>query len=312
MATADLGKVRGQSAYEAWLAQGHTGTIDDFLNRTTLPTMSDTQAGVAKLGRGLYIDDGTLNVTGFIPHIDDDVDWSEIKAMCQQHQLPVGTIITSTWYDTVNGVLYDFPWIVADNRVMKDEDGIDHTGSILIAKYSPARDVQFDAGNKAIWGTSDIRLWLNSDGAAGQWWTPQIESDTEPAWAAGMPGFLREIPQDMRDVILPVQIETNQSGTTVDTMWLPSYSQVYCSSTSEQGSLEWFSSLCQQAGFASPTTSNVPARIITKIDAKNTGNNTWTRSYYNTTSAYYLTATGGRANNYANTSYRSLPACFIG
>lgn len=57
---------------------------------------------------------------------------------------PIGTELVCGY--TVDGVTYDFPWVVLDNdRDCEHEDGSTHQGLWLGAKYATVEDIQFDA-----------------------------------------------------------------------------------------------------------------------------------------------------------------------
>ena len=98
-----------------------------------------------------------------------------------------------------------------------------------------------DKGNNR-WSVSNIRQWLNSDGAAGSWWTAQHEYDAPPTSgnvsdAAGAyadaPGFLAGFSADVLQHFTDITNTTNLNNvdgggteTTVDKVFLPSSTEM--------------------------------------------------------------------------------------
>ena len=98
-----------------------------------------------------------------------------------------------------------------------------------------------DKGNNR-WSVSNIRQWLNSDGAAGSWWTAQHEYDEAPTSgnvsdAAGAyadaPGFLAGFSADVLQHFTDITNTTNLNNvdgggteTTVDKVFLPSSTEM--------------------------------------------------------------------------------------
>ena len=92
------------------------------------------------------------------------------------------------------------------------------------------------------WSVSNIRQWLNSDGAAGSWWTAQHEYDEAPTSgnvsdAAGAyadaPGFLAGFSADVLQHFTDITNTTNLNNvdgggteTTVDKVFLPSSTEM--------------------------------------------------------------------------------------
>ena len=92
------------------------------------------------------------------------------------------------------------------------------------------------------WSVSNIRQWLNSDGAAGSWWSAQHEYDAPPTSgnvsdAAGAyadaPGFLAgfsaDILQhftDINNITVLCNADGGGSETTVDKVFLPSSTEM--------------------------------------------------------------------------------------
>lgn len=85
---------------------------------------------------------------------------------------------------------------------------------------------------------SAIRQFLNSDEAAGAWWSPQNPFDRTPQQLASMRGFMAGLPADFLGMVNKVKITTalntvsdSQIGTSesyYDKFFLPSLEEEYC------------------------------------------------------------------------------------
>ena len=100
---------------------------------------------------------------------------------------------------------------------------------------------RIDFGNNR-WSVSNIRQWLNSSGAANSWFTPQHEYDAPPTSGnvsradgayADAPGFLAgfssEVLQhftDITNITALCNADGGGSETTVDKVFLPSYTEM--------------------------------------------------------------------------------------
>lgn len=85
------------------------------------------------------------------------------------------------------------------------------------------------------WSQSALRQRLNSEAAAGAWWTPQNEWDRPPAQAATLAGFLAGYAEDVRRHFKPIKVVTvannadgNAEDVTYDRVFLSSLEQMYC------------------------------------------------------------------------------------
>ena len=162
----------------------------------------------------------------------------------------VGNIITlGKRHDTGDPI----EWIVA--HVMEDGN------KILITKDKYA-DMMFDAiepnnpiedrmclGNNR-WSVSNLRQWLNSDKPANEWYIPAHEYDVAPDYI-DQNGFLFNFSEEEKHLIVPkTNIQVVPSGdkdgstdVTVDTVWLPSYTEYFGSENDdimEGEQFEWF------------------------------------------------------------------------
>lgn len=87
------------------------------------------------------------------------------------------------------------------------------------------------------WWKSAYRQYLNSDAAAGGWWTPQDEWDMKPDQADTVPGFLAGFSDDFKAALTRVKVVTygnivtddGSAMVTYDKIFLPSLQEIYCS-----------------------------------------------------------------------------------
>lgn len=85
------------------------------------------------------------------------------------------------------------------------------------------------------WKESAIRQWLNSDGAAGTFWTPQTVYDRPPNWNSSTAGWMKDMDADFLEVVAPVKLTTarntvNEGGgsdVTIDKFYFPSRPNLY-------------------------------------------------------------------------------------
>lgn len=85
------------------------------------------------------------------------------------------------------------------------------------------------------WKTSALRQYLNSDAAAGEWWTAQDEWDIAPDQLKTKPGFLTGVPADMLAVIKKSKIITytntvqdgGEADVTYDLFFIPSLEEIH-------------------------------------------------------------------------------------
>ena len=86
------------------------------------------------------------------------------------------------------------------------------------------------------WSQSAIRQWLNSDAAAGAWWTQQNGWDRPVAQATTLQGFMAGLTEEMKNIIEPVDVvtalntvegNTETTETTQDRFFFPSLQEMY-------------------------------------------------------------------------------------
>lgn len=87
------------------------------------------------------------------------------------------------------------------------------------------------------WYKSAYRQYLNSDAAAGGWWTPQDDWDMKPDQADTVPGFLAGFSDDFKSALTRTKVVTygntvtddGSAVATYDKIFLPSLQEIYCS-----------------------------------------------------------------------------------
>lgn len=178
------------------------------------------------------------------------------------------------------------------------------------------------------WSQSAMRQWLNSEAAAGAWWTPQNDWDRPPAEAATLRGFLAGCTADFLSILEPVEVVTalntvegydTDRETTIDRIFLPSLEQMYINpqlSGAEGEYWDYYKELAEEAGLPGKFQryQTYPILITYSVDAHSSAvhirvrsairggaNNTW------------LVYASGTVNNayYAYYAHRGCPACKI-
>ena len=178
------------------------------------------------------------------------------------------------------------------------------------------------------WSESAIRQYLNSDAAAGAWWSAQNGWDRPPAVAATMRGFLAGCSDDFKATIQPVEVVTalntvegfdHTTETTHDKIFLPSLQEMYVSpqlAGVEGEDWDYFKELAEEAGltgkFAQGGT--YPILISYRIDSQTSPVYVWLRSAYRGTAySAWCVSSSGYVIYYYSASYacRGCPACKI-
>lgn len=79
------------------------------------------------------------------------------------------------------------------------------------------------------WSLSNIRQWLNADGAGGEWYVESHDYDACSTTTKNRAGFLNEFTEAERGIIIPEEhtmllptVDGGGTETVVDTVWLPS------------------------------------------------------------------------------------------
>ena len=278
-----------------------------------------------------------------------------------QDYFRIGDQIMTTYTDT-NGNTYDCPFdVVAFKTATTLESGITVPSMVLQMHYATHEEIQFDApesnrpaeqdyqGQIAQYGwnrylMSAIRQWLNSDKAAGEWWTAQHEYDAAPTQASTVNGFMRGLPADFLAMLKPVKVETcrnyrdpdtaQTSGTyeydtTYDTFYLPSTEDEYtvANEPNHREGTAWQywidrltlpaqeinESLPQQNYVSAEVTHGIKAHRHFILSSRSSAAVVWLRSAARgtSTSEWYVSTAGSVSYYGAHYSRRSAPACEI-
>ena len=165
-----------------------------------------------------------------------------------QHQVRAGTFLQNhnvgdqlTIKYKGNDTLWD---IVAIDVATPADTSLTHSVT-LMAHYLLDDYLMFDNkepnnsdSNRKNYGNnrykdSNIRLWLNSDGAAGSWWTAQHSADAAPDYAITKDGFMKGFDADFLGIIGETKIKVVLSRTDgggyeelIDKFYLPSTTEV--------------------------------------------------------------------------------------
>ena len=172
------------------------------------------------------------------------------------------------------------------------------------------------------WHKSAYRQYLNSDAAAGGWWTPQDEWDMKPDQADTVPGFLAGFSDDFKAALTRVKVVTygntvtddGSAVVTYDKIFLPSLQEIYCSpQVSGEGS--YWPYWKERTGAKTPQAlwQTYPLRITRDLAQRTVGRNVRLRSASRGDGG---SAFGVGSSGYVNTwsgifAGRSAPACKI-
>ena len=167
------------------------------------------------------------------------------------------------------------------------------------------------------WTESALRLWLNTNKPANQWWSAQGNFD-RPSTNVGIDSWMYGIANDFLAVIQECATPTTQNwfdgGTTVtsyDKFFVPSNSQVYfTASTTEGENWDYYVLFSDLSSAGTGADSN---RI--KIGNNGTGSAVywWTRTPYSGYSGreYVVIPSGARDYYGALTGFSAAPACCV-
>lgn len=137
------------------------------------------------------------------------------------------------------------------------------------------------------WYKSVCRQYLNSDAAAGVWWTPQDEWDMKPDQADTVPGFLAGFSDDFKAALTRVKVVTygnavaddGSAVVTYDKIFLPSLQEIYCS-PQVSGEGTYWPYWKQRTGAKTPQAlwQKYPLRITRNLARRTVGHNVRLRS----------------------------------
>lgn len=170
------------------------------------------------------------------------------------------------------------------------------------------------------WYKSAYRQYLNSDAAAGGWWTPQDDWDMKPDQADTVPGFLAGFSDDFKSALTRTKVVTygntvtddGSAVVTYDKIFLPSLEEIYCS-PQVSGEGTYWPYWKERTGAKTPQAlyrAN-PLCIARDLAQRTVARNVWLRSANRGTgnNAFFLTSIGYINGWHAVSAHRCTPAC---
>ena len=170
------------------------------------------------------------------------------------------------------------------------------------------------------WYKSAYRQYLNSDAAAGGWWTPQDEWDMKPDQADTVPGFLAGFSDDFKAALTRVKVVTygnkvtgdGSAVVTYDKIFLPSLEELYLRPEASGEGTYW-PYWKERTGAKTPQAKFqiYPLRITRDLAQRTVARIVWLRSairdggYF----SFNVNSGGGVGSWYAIGAYRCAPAC---
>lgn len=170
------------------------------------------------------------------------------------------------------------------------------------------------------WYKSAYRQYLNSDQAAGAWWTPQDQWDMKPDQADTVPGFLAGFSDDFKAALTRVKVVTygnnvtddGSAVVTYDKIFLPSLEEIYCS-TQVSGEGAYWPYWKERTGAKTPQNLSTayPLRITRGLAQRTVGKNVRLRSANRGygSSAFYVNSSGAVNGWYSINAYYCTPTC---
>ena len=171
------------------------------------------------------------------------------------------------------------------------------------------------------WHKSAYRQYLNSDAAAGAWWTPQDNWDMKPDQADTVPGFLSGFSDDFKAALTRTKVVTygntvtddGSAVVTYDKIFLPSLQEIYCSpQVSGEGTGYW-PYWKERTGAKTPQAlwQTYPLRITRDLAQRTVGRFVRLRSANRGggDNAFYVDSSGSVGHWHAVGAYRCAPAC---
>ena len=172
------------------------------------------------------------------------------------------------------------------------------------------------------WHKSAYRQYLNSDAAAGGWWTPQDEWDMKPDQADTVPGFLAGFSDDFKNALTRVKVVTygntvtddGSAVVTYDKIFLPSLEEIYCS-PQVSGEGTYWPYWKERTGAKTPQAlwQTYPLRITRDLAQRTVGRFVRLRSANrgSGSNAFRVGSSGSVGSWSALGALRSAPACKI-
>ena len=172
------------------------------------------------------------------------------------------------------------------------------------------------------WKTSNMRQWLNAEGAKNTWWTQQEKWDVKPSQAETIDGFLYGYDESAKHYFKPIKVVTvacnidnNEEDVTYDRVFLSSLEQMYCvpQFPGKEGSYwEYYKRLLGRTTPA-PTSATYARLIKYALNAPTSAQACWRRSANRSYaySVWYVTTSGRVSANSAYSAFRCAPSVFI-
>lgn len=175
------------------------------------------------------------------------------------------------------------------------------------------------------WSQSAIRQWMNSDAAAGSWFTPQNPYSRKPDQLASLRGMKAGFEEGFLNILKPVKVTTalntvtddqiGASENTFDMFFLASLEQEYIAPQASGVEGHYWEYWKRRLGLTNPqpTGTAFPAHIRYAYNAKTSAQLCRLRSAIRG-SAYYAWYVGPSGTAYASSATaanRAVPACVI-
>ena len=177
------------------------------------------------------------------------------------------------------------------------------------------------------WSQSAIRQWMNSDAAAGSWFTPQNPYDRRPDQLATLRGMKAGFEEGFLNILKSVKVTTalntvsddqiGASENTFDMFFLASLEQEYIQPQASGVEGHYWEYWKRRLGLSNPQGTggaNANANHIRyAYNAKTSAQYCRLRSAYRgyAYNAWYVNTSGSAYDYYAAHAYRAVPACVI-
>ena len=175
------------------------------------------------------------------------------------------------------------------------------------------------------WSQSAIRQWMNSDAAAGSWFTPQNPYDRKPDQLASLRGMKAGFEQGFLNILKPIKVTTalntvsddqiGASENTFDMFFLASLEQEYIAPQASGVEGHYWEYWKRRLGLTNPqpTGQAFPAHIRYAYNAKTSAQNCRLRSAYRgyAYNTWNVNPSGTAYTSSATGASRAVPACVI-
>ena len=173
------------------------------------------------------------------------------------------------------------------------------------------------------WKTSALRQYLNSDAAAGEWWTAQDQGDIAPDQLKTKPGFLTGVPAELLAVIKKTKITTytntvqdgGEADVTYDLFFVPSLEEIHVQPQIKgEGDVHEYWKRASESDTPLAQKGTYPQMRTFAVENHTSPRYVRLRSATrgNACHAWTVSASGYVSNNSATWAYRCAPACIIG